>query len=203
MPARPTARIVVDRSLHALAVRCWPDGCPGGATCCTRLVPEVTRAERRVIDGLMDQLAVIAPRLRDARGYQNVFVDEPPGCVIDTDEGGCPFLHRRGGRALCAIHTLALQSGRPVVAVKPASCRQWPLALAPAPAGRVRVYVDPVAHEIGCVAPRAALPGHPSVFEAFAAVLEEMAAAVAPARRTGATPGAAAAHGGARRSRRR
>lgn len=172
--ARRPPRLVLDRSLRAFAYRCWPDGCPRERTCCAQLVPEVSRRERRVIDGLMPELSRIVRRLRDGDGYANVFVDDPPGCVIDTGARGCPFLHRTGARALCGIHSLALRSGRAVAAVKPASCRHWPLAVAPGPRGAVRVYVEPAAARIGCVAPRAALPGHPSVLEAFAAEIDEL-----------------------------
>lgn len=168
-------RLLIDRSLRVLAYRCWPDGCPSGRTCCTQLVPEVSRRERGAIDAIMDELAAIVPRLRERAGrYANVFVDDPPGCVIEAGERGCPFLHRAGGRALCGIHTLALRTRRPVASVKPASCRHWQLGLAPARGGRVRVFVDPAALRIGCVAPRADLPGQPTVLEAFAAEVAEL-----------------------------
>src|SRR5262245_31260069 len=100
---------VLDRSLTALAYRCWPDGCPRGRTCCMSRVLELSRSEVRVIDSLMDELARVLPSLRDGKGYRNVFVDDPPGYVVDHDERrGCPFLMRTPTHALCSIHHLAL-----------------------------------------------------------------------------------------------
>lgn len=133
----------------------------------------------RAIDSLMDELARLVPRLRDGDGYANVFVEDPPAVLIEPrdDRGTCPFLFRRRGRSLCAIHHLALETGRAVPSVKPAACRHWPLVLAPAGRG-VRVTVHPSAERIGCVAPRGRLPGHPSVREAFASELRELARVV-------------------------
>jgi len=174
--ARVTARgrFVLDASLTALAYRCWPDGCPRGRTCCTGLILELTRREVRVIDSLMDELARIVPSLREDGAYRNVFVDDPPGYVVDHDEHrGCPFLLRTHRHSLCAIHRLALTSGRPVEAVKPAACRHWPITLVPE-GRRVRVGVHEAAAGIGCVAPRRELPGQPTVLDAFRAEIEEL-----------------------------
>jgi hypothetical protein len=167
--------LVVDPLLDRLAYRC-PSGCPAGRTCCVGLVVEVSRREMRVVDSLMDELARLVPALHEADGFANVFVDEPPAVLIEPrdDRGTCPFLFRRGGRALCAIHHLALRTGRDVASVKPAACRHWPLVLEPA-GRRVRVTVHPSATRIGCVAPRRSLPGHPTVREAFARELRELA----------------------------
>jgi hypothetical protein len=138
------------------------------------LVLELSRREVRVIDSLMDELARVAPRLRDERGYRNVFVEDPPGFVVDHDEyDGCPFLVRTKTRSLCAIHSVALASGRPVDAVKPAACRHWPVTLLP-DGRRIRVTVQEAAERIGCVVPRADLPGHPTVLEAFRPEIEEL-----------------------------
>src|SRR6185436_7230601 len=101
--------------------------------------------EVRAIDTLMDELARLLPALREDDGYANVFIDDPPGLVIDSDDtGACPFLLRTRHHALCAIHHLALRSGREVAAVKPASCRHWPIVLEPE-GGHVRVTVHPAA----------------------------------------------------------
>jgi len=175
MPAPPRVRFVLDRSLTALAYRCWPSGCPRGRTCCHGLVLELSRREVRAIDSLMDELARVVPRLRDRRGgYRNVFVEEPPGYVVDHDEHrGCPFLLRTPTHSLCSIHAVALETGRRVDTVKPAACRHWPITLEPD--GRaVRVTVHEAAQKIGCVAPRRALPGHPTVLEAFRAEITEL-----------------------------
>jgi hypothetical protein len=171
---RRGTRLVVDRSLTELAYRCWPDGCPRGRTCCVGLVVETARREVRVIDALMDELARRVPGLRDGDGFANVFVDDPPGYVIEPrDDGACPFLVRTRRHALCAIHSLALDTGRPVAAVKPAACRHWPLVL-DVERGRVTLAVHPLARRLGCVAPRRGLPGHPSVREAFGAEIAEL-----------------------------
>ncbi|MCW5888960.1 MAG: hypothetical protein KIT14_00255 [bacterium] len=175
-PRRPSRlpALLVDPELDRLAYRCHPDGCPRDRTCCVGLVVEASRREVRVIDALMDELAALKPSLRDADGYASVFVPDPPGWVIESDDhGACPFLLRTRRRALCSIHTLALRTGREVAAVKPAACRHWPLML-DVVRGRVRVTVQPHARAIGCVAPRAALPGQPSVREAFAAEIAEL-----------------------------
>jgi hypothetical protein len=178
--ARPRASaLLIDPVLDRLAYRCHPDGCPRDRTCCVGLVVEASRREVRVIDSLMDELVVLKPSLRDDEGYVSAFVEDEPNWVIDSDDhGACPFLVRTRRHALCAIHTLALRMGRDVAAVKPAACRHWPLTL-DVVRGRVRVTVQPHAHTIGCVAPRAALPGAPSVREAFAAEIAELARAVA------------------------
>jgi hypothetical protein len=169
------SRLIVDRALDRLAWRCWPDGCPRGRTCCVGLVVEVSRREVRAIDGLMDELARLLPRLRDGDGFASVFVEDPPGYVIDADDAAatCPFLLRTRRHAQCAIHRVALQTGRPLASVKPAACRHWPLML-DVRGGRARLTVQPTAQEIGCVAPREALPGHPSLREAFAAEIAEL-----------------------------
>lgn len=170
--------MIVDRALHRLAYRCFPDGCPRDRTCCVGLVVEASGREVRAIDALMDELALLLPHLRSAGGYENVFVEDPPGFTIEPRaDGSCPFLYRARRHALCGIHSLALASGRAVAAVKPAACRHWPLMLA-ADGGRVRLTVQPTAARMGCVAPRARLPGKPSVFEAFRAEIAELAAHV-------------------------
>ena len=174
MAGAGTHRLVVDRALDTLAYRCWPDGCPRGRTCCVGLVVEASRREVRIIDSLMDELARLLPGLRAGSEYANVFVEDAPGYVIDAaDDGACPFLLRTRRHALCAIHHLALRTGRPVEAVKPAACRHWPLLL-DVDGGTVRLGVQPAARGIGCVAPRRELPGHPSVREAFAAEIAEL-----------------------------
>jgi len=167
-------RFVLDPSLSRLAYRCWPDGCPRGRTCCMGLILECSRREVRAIDSLMDELAVLLPSLRDGRSYRDVFVEDPPGYVVEHDERhGCPFLLHTRERSLCAIHRVALATGRPVASVKPAACRHWPLTLEPE-GRRVRVTVQEAARRFGCVAPRRELPRQPTVFEAFRPELEEL-----------------------------
>jgi len=181
--------LVVDRSLDDLAYRCWPDGCPRRRTCCVGLVVEASRREVRAIDTLMDELAALLPHLREDGGFASVFVEDPPGYVIDSGDGGaCPFLLRTRRHALCAIHTVALRTGRPVPSVKPAACRHWPLLL-DVERGRVRLTVQPTALHMGCVAPRRELPGQPSVREAFEPEIAELCRAnglVPPASRRAA-----------------
>jgi hypothetical protein len=167
--------IDIDPVLRRLAYRCHPDGCPADRTCCVGLVVEVSRREMRIIDSLMDELARVRRALRVRDGYANVFVDDPPTVLIEPrdDRGTCPFLFRRGGHALCAIHDLALRTDREVAWVKPAACRHWPLVLEPY-RGRVRVTVHPSAEAIGCVAPARDLPGQPTVYEAFREEIAEL-----------------------------
>jgi hypothetical protein len=180
-------RFVLDRSLTTLAYRCWPNGCPRGRTCCMGLVLEASRREVRAIDSMMDQLAAVVPRLRDGREYRDVFVEDPPGYVVDHDEtNGCPFLVHTRTHSLCAIHKVAITTGRRVEAFKPAACRHWPVTLE-AEGRAVRVTVQPAARHFGCVAPRRSLPGHPSVLEAFAAEIEEVCGP-AVLRRAGVRP---------------
>ena len=183
--ARRRLPLVVDRALDALAYRCWPDGCPRHRTCCVGLVVEASRREVRAIDSLMDELARLLPALREHDGFASVFVDDPPGYVIEPrDDGACPFLLRTRRHALCAIHALALATGRPVASVKPAACRHWPLRLDVA-GGRIHLGVQETARAIGCVAPRRELPGHPSVRQAFEAEIAELcrvSALVSPTR---------------------
>lgn len=137
---------------------------------------EVSRREIRAIDTLMDELARIVPSLREGDGYANVFVDDSPGAVIESeDDGGCPFLFRTRRHALCAIHHVALETGRAVTSFKPAACRHWPITLEP-DHGCVRITVQPAARQIGCVAPVRELPGHPTVLEAFRDEIAELRA---------------------------
>jgi hypothetical protein len=177
MPRR-SPRVILDRSLDALAYRCHPNGCPRGRTCCVGLVVEVSRREVRVVDSLMDELARLLPRLRRGNTYASCFVEDPPGYTIEPlANGACPFLMRTAAHALCAIHRLALATGRNVATVKPAACRHWPVTLL-ADGPDVRVTVQPEATRFGCVAPRHELPGHPSVLTAFRAEIAEMTRAV-------------------------
>jgi hypothetical protein len=175
--------VVLDPSLRRLAYRCWPNGCPRDRTCCKGLVAEVTPREVRAIDAMMDELARLVPSLREGDGYASVFVDDSPGLVIESrDDGSCPFLFRTRSHALCAIHRVAMTSGRVVADVKPASCRHWPVTLV-RDGGGVRITVQDVARQIGCVAPVRELPGQPTVLEAFDAEIAEIRAAVARASR--------------------
>jgi hypothetical protein len=172
--------VALDPQLSRLAYRCFPNGCPRGRTCCVGLAIEVTRHEVRVIDALMDEVARLVPRLRRGRAYANVFADDGDGLQIEPrDEAGtCPFLFARGGRALCSIHATALRSGRDVAAVKPRACRHFPLVLQRHGRG-VRIAIHPSAVRLGCVAPRAELPGQPTVRDAFAAEIAELRRLVA------------------------
>ncbi len=172
-PRRTT--ILIDPVLSRLAYRCYPNGCPSGRTCCVGLAVSVSRSEIRIIDSLMDELARLVPGLRQGKGYANVFTDDVGDEQIDPrDElGTCPFMLRKGGHALCALHHLALQSERDVAAVKPRACRHWPLLLVRRGRGfRITVHAD--AERIGCVAPVADLPGQPSMRTAFAAEIDEL-----------------------------
>ncbi len=169
------ATVTLDPRLSRLAYRCFPDGCPRGRTCCVGLAIQVSRREVRVIDSLMDALAALVPALRTPGGFADAFADDGDGWQIEPrdDAGTCPFLFSRGARALCAIHATALRTGRDVAAVKPRACRHWPLVLERR--GRMlRISVHPDAERMGCVAPRSALPGQPTVREAFAAEIAEL-----------------------------
>ena len=177
MPQR-RPRVILDASLRRLAYRCHPNGCPRDRTCCVGLVVEASRREVRAIDSLMDELALLVPRLRRGNTYASCFIDDPPGYAIEPlTNGACPFLMRTRTHALCAVHHLALATGRQVAAVKPAACRHWPVTLA-AERGCVRVTVQPSALAIGCVAPCAELPGQPTVLEAFRDEIHEITRAV-------------------------
>lgn len=182
--------MTIDPCLDDLAYRC-SEGCPRGRTCCNGLAVEVTRREVRAIDGIMDEVARLVPSLRDGDEYENAFVDDPPDLLVDPrPDGSCPFLYRTRTRSLCSIHTIALETGRPLPSVKPASCRHWPLLLEPDGRG-VRLTVQPAARGIGCVAPRRELPGHPSVREAFREEIEEILHGRGTARPKRARPEAA------------
>ena len=171
--------------LSELAYRCYPDGCARDRTCCVGLAVSVSRPEVRVIDSLMDELSRLLPRLREGDDYADVFVEESGELQIEPrdEHGACPFLLRRGGKALCSIHHLAVQSGRDVASVKPRACRHWPLVLE-ARGRRLLITVHPDAESIGCVAPRAELPGQPSVREAFALEIDELCQLAAGGKRT-------------------
>ena len=169
------ASVILDRDLSRFAYRCFPDGCPRDRTCCVGLTIEVTRREIRVIDSMMDELARLVPRLRQGRAFANVFVDDGDGPQIEPrDEAGtCPFLFGRARHALCAIHAVAVPTGRDVAAVKPQACRHFPLVLRKHGRG-VRIALHPSAERLGCVAPLAELPGQPAIRDAFAAEIAEL-----------------------------
>lgn len=138
------------------------------------LVLEASKREVRAIDSLMDELARVLPDLRDGDGYQSLFIEDPPGYVVDHDEErGCPFLFTTKTHSLCAIHAVALDSGRPVASVKPAGCRHWPVTLEPR-GDVVRVTVQPAARRFGCVGPVGTNPGKPTVLEAFRDEITEL-----------------------------
>jgi hypothetical protein len=129
----------------------------------------------RCIDSLMDEVARLIPALREQDSYADVFVAEGGTIQIEPRDarGTCPFLSRTRTHALCALHRIALQSGRAVASVKPRACRHWPLVLE-SKRGSLRITVHPDAQAIGCVASCAELPGQPSMREAFAAEIEEI-----------------------------
>ena len=168
-------QVAVDPALSRLAYRCYPNGCPPDRTCCVGLAVSVSRREMRVIDALMDEVSRLVPALRQPGGYANVFTDESGELELEPrdERGTCPFLFRTGGRALCAIHHVAVQTGRAIAAVKPRACRHWPLVLG-ARGRHLRVTVHPSAEIIGCVARLAELPGQPSIRAAFSAEIDEL-----------------------------
>ncbi len=177
---RALTRVTVDSALARYAYRCHPDGCPRERTCCVGLTVSVSRGEMRVIDSLMDEVGRLVPSLRRGDAYADVFTDGDDGLELEPrdERGTCPFLFRRRDRALCALHAVALGSGRAVAAVKPRACRHWPLIVT-ARGHTLRIGVHPDAQRIGCVAPRAALPGQPSLRDAFAAEIAELRALLA------------------------
>lgn len=129
----------------------------------------------RVIDELMDEVSRLVPALRQAGGYANVFTQESGEIELEPrdERGSCPFLFRARGHALCALHHVAVETGRAVAAVKPRACRHWPLVLESR--GRhLRISIHPNAQIIGCVAPLAELPGQPSIREAFSGEIAEL-----------------------------
>lgn len=143
----------------------------------------VSRKERSVIDGLMDELARLVPALKQADEYVDVFVDDGGDIEIEPsdEQGTCPFLLPRQGKALCSIHLLGLQSGREIAAIKPRACRHWPLVLKRTGRG-VTITIHPSAASIGCIAPLAELPGQPTIAAAFASEIKELQALAANRR---------------------
>lgn len=168
-------RLRIDPSLSRLAYRCYPDGCPRNRTCCVGLEVTVSRGERRVVDSLMDEVARLVPGLRQAGSYEDVFAEEGEEIRIEPrdERGTCPFLFQRRDHALCALHSVALQSGRDVTAVKPRACRHWPLIVERQGKG-LCIKVHPDAQAIGCVAALADLPDQPSIRIAFAREIAEL-----------------------------
>lgn len=174
-PSTPRVRVQVDASLSRLAYRCYPNGCPPERNCCIGAAVTVSRAEARRIDGLLDEVTRWLPHLREGEGYADVFVEDGSEMQIEPrdERGTCPFLFQRQSRALCALHHLALQSGRPVSSMKPRSCRHWPLVLELS-RQRVRITVHPEARALGCVGLSKDLPGQPSMRVAFAEEIAEI-----------------------------
>ena len=132
---------------------------------------------------MMDELSALLPGLEDAEGYIDAFAEDSPQWVIEPAESGaCPFVLKTKTNSLCSIHHRALETGRSVPAVKPAACRHWPILLRNE-GTRIRVMVQPAAEHIGCVAPRADYPDHPSVLEAYREELAEICGESEVARR--------------------
>lgn len=123
----------------------------------------------------MDELSRLVPSLRDGDGFENVFEPEGSGLAIEPrdEEGTCPFLFRRQGRALCSIHAVAIDGGQRISDFKPRACRHWPLTIQ-IRRGAPVITIHPEAERIGCVAPLASLPGQPTVRDAFAEEIAEL-----------------------------
>ncbi len=78
----------------------------------------------------MPEAAKFCPRLKAARGYDNVFEEVEPGLhALDTTEDGlCVFAFRSKNIIRCSLHALALARGLPLEKVKPKACLLWPLS---------------------------------------------------------------------------
>lgn len=120
-------------------------GCQDTGRCCCGVYDIcVTRAEMERIVGCLPQAVAYCPRLAADDGYENIFERLAPDLfLIDTDENErCVFTYSAGGQIRCALHTVAVDLGLPLNALKPHSCLLWPLALSERPPLVLGVHVD-------------------------------------------------------------
>lgn len=97
--------------------------------CCSAYEVCVTAAEMGRIIEVLPAAAKLCRHLATGDGYDNVFekVDAGLYAIDTTDEGRCLFLYESRRRLRCALHTVAVENGLPITAVKPKSCLLWPM----------------------------------------------------------------------------
>ena len=106
-------------------------GCVRPSTCCcARYEVCVTAGELDRIIQVLPEAARLCPRLKTARGYDNVFDEVESGLyTIDKRADGlCAFAFISDHVIRCALHSAALMLGLPLEKVKPQACLLWPLS---------------------------------------------------------------------------
>jgi hypothetical protein len=126
---KPRNTVDIDlASLRSVEHDC--DCCASGESCCCSTYEVcVTAAEMRRIIRIMPEAVKFCPHLERSDGYDNVFEYVEPGLyAIDTTEDGlCLFAYRAKRKTRCALHSVGVERGIPLSAVKPKACLLWPL----------------------------------------------------------------------------
>ncbi len=110
-------------------------GCPGIVAgrpddgCCTLGAHYTDEDDRARIEALASTLPPRLWQLRDAGRAEGVSEAEEGGARTRIVDGACVFLNRPGfpGGPGCALHALALATGRTLVETKPDVCWQLPI----------------------------------------------------------------------------
>jgi hypothetical protein len=105
-------------------------GCAKGERCCCASYDVcVTAEEMKRIIRYLPEAAKYCPHLATAGGYDNIFDEDERGLFsIDTTEDGlCLLAYWSDRRVHCSLHTVAIELGLPLSAIKPKVCLLWPL----------------------------------------------------------------------------
>lgn len=120
---------------HCDTTMCAMKGRPAKTdSCCMEYEVEITPAERERIEAhekeVLDYLRHRDPKRIGARRSLKSFFDEDYTVVLAKEEGRCAFSFRdKNGRLWCGLHSMALERGMPIEAIKPMACILFPLVV--------------------------------------------------------------------------
>ena len=103
-------------------------------SCCQEYDVEITPAERdRIVAHAGDVIEFLAAndpaRVKSGRGIESFF-KESHTIELAKEEGRCAFSYRDStGQLWCGLHSLALEKGIPLEAIKPIACILFPLVV--------------------------------------------------------------------------
>jgi hypothetical protein len=136
--------IAVDlQALATLEHECT--GCSRDApTCCAQYDICIRTDEMQRIIGYMPQVAAYCPALKTSDGYDNIFekIDRNLYRIDTSDNELCILAYHDDQETRCSLHRVALDLGLPINALKPESCRLWPLALSAKKPYSLSIHMD-------------------------------------------------------------